>query len=297
MYWGVYSGVCCALDNGVCWRLSCTAAARRYGAVVSSQTGRTDERLPETTWPRRVLVGETLLVLGAGLGASAVYALLNIVNRLTVGVALGEQSSSLNNAVTPDRPWLDLAYQLAGIALPVIPALLAVHLLMRDDSRARFLVGWDLRRPWHDLAAGAALAAIIGVPGLGLYLLARELGVNTTVSAAGLAPVWWAIPVLVLASLGNAVLEEVTMLAYLFTRWGQAGYGVVGIVVASALLRGSYHLYQGFGGFVGNIAMGLLLGAVYARTRRVMPMVVAHTLIDVVAFVGYTLLAPNVDWL
>lgn len=256
-----------------------------------------DPRLPRTPWPRRVLVAESLLVIGVGLGASAVYAVLNIVNRLTVGVALGEQSSSLNNAVTPDRPWLDLAYQLAGIGLPVIPALLAVHLLTRDDVRARLLIGWDLRRPWHDLGVGAALAAAIGIPGLGFYLLARELGVNTTVSAAGLADVWWAIPVLVLASLGNAVLEEVTMLAYLFTRWRQAGYGVVGIVVTSALLRGSYHLYQGFGGFVGNIAMGLLLGAVYARTRRVMPMVVAHTLIDVVAFVGYTLVAPHVDWL
>ena len=43
--------------------------------------------------------------------------------------------------------------------------------------------------------------------------------------------------------------------------------------------------------------MGLLLGAIYTRTRRVMPMVVAHTLIDVVAFVGYTLLAPHVGWL
>ena len=242
-------------------------------------------------------MAESLLVLGAGLGASAVYALLNIVNRLTVGVALGEQSSSLNNAVTPDRPWLDLAYQVAGIALPVIPALLAVHLLMRDDVRSRLLIGWDLRRPGRDLAVGALLAAVIGIPGLGLYLAARELGVNTTVSAAGLADVWWAVPVLVLASLGNAVLEEVTMLAYLFTRWRQAGYGVAGIVVTSALLRGTYHLYQGFGGFVGNVAMGLLLGAVYARTLRVMPMVVAHTLIDVVAFVGYTVLAPQVDWL
>ena len=28
------------------------------------------------------------------------------------------------------------------------------------------------------------------------------------------------------------------------------------ILIVSALIRGSYHLYQGFGGFVGNLIMG-----------------------------------------
>ena len=69
------------------------------------------------------------------------------------------------------------------------------------------------------------------------------------------------------------------------------------IVVTSALVRGSYHLYQGVGGFVGNIAMGLLLGLVYLRVRRVTPMVLAHWVIDVIAFVGYALLVTRVDWL
>ena len=31
---------------------------------------------------------------------------------------------------------------------------------------------------------------------------------------------------------------------------------------------GPTHLYQGFGGFVGNVVMGLLFGWVYTRTRR-----------------------------
>jgi len=36
--------------------------------------------------------------------------------------------------------------------------------------------------------------------------------------------------------------------------------------------------------------MGLVLGEWYRRTRRTMPLVIAHTLLDVVAFVGYALL-------
>lgn len=87
------------------------------------------------------------------------------------------------------------------------------------------------------------------------------------------------------------------MVGYLFTRWRQAGWSVLTVIVTSALIRGTYHLYQGLGGFLGNVAMGLVLGWVYSRTRRVMPLVVAHFLLDVVAFVGYTLVGPHVDWL
>ena len=34
----------------------------------------------------------------------------------------------------------------------------------------------------------------------------------------------------------------------------------------------------------------LVLGYVYARTRRVMPLVICHALLDIVAFVGYSIL-------
>ena len=56
------------------------------------------------------------------------------------------------------------------------------------------------------------------------------------------------------------------------------------------MLRGSYHLYQGFGAFVGNAVMGVVFALFFLRYKRVMPLIVAHTLLDIVAFVGYTLL-------
>jgi membrane protease YdiL (CAAX protease family) len=39
--------------------------------------------------------------------------------------------------------------------------------------------------------------------------------------------------------------------------------------------------------------MGLVFGYWFHRTRRVLPLVVAHTLLDVVAFVGYLLFADS----
>lgn len=251
---------------------------------------------------RRALLTETLLVLGVSLGASAVWSALSLVRKLTAPAPLSAQTTTMNTSVTPDRLWLDLAYQLAEISLALVPMLLALHLLGRESGppgmrAAGRRVGLDLRAPVQNLVRGAALAAAIGIPGLGLYLVARALDLNTSVAAANLADVWWAVPVLVLAAVQNALLEEVVMVGYLFTRWRQAGWSPWLVIGTSALLRGSYHLYQGFGGFVGNAIMGVVLGWYYTRTRRVMPLVLAHTLLDVVAFVGYAVLAPRVGWL
>ena len=249
---------------------------------------------------RRDLVHETALVLLVSLGASAIWSLLSLLDKLTRGTPLASQTTAMNSSVTPDRPWLDLAYQLVGIGLGVAPALLAVHLLVRgraDRRAARAEVGLDGRRVGQDLVRGALLAAAVGIPGLALYAAAKALGVNTTVAAANLTDHWWTVPILVLAAAQNAVLEEVVMVAYLCTRWGQAGWSPWRIIVTSALVRGGYHLYQGFGGFVGNAVMGLLFGWLYQRTRRVGPLVVAHTLLDVVAFVGYTLARDHIGWL
>ena len=56
-------------------------------------------------------------------------------------------------------------------------------------------------------------------------------------------------------------------------------------------------LYQGFGAFVGNIAMGVLFGWLYSRTGRVLPLVIAHFAIDAAIFVGYPWAAATFSWL
>ena len=246
---------------------------------------------------RRRNLTETWLVLGVSLGASAVWSLLRLVDKLTRAEALGAQTTAMNSSVTPDRPWLDLAYQLTGIVIALVPVLLALHLLRRDDPAEPHTMGFDLRRPWQDLWRGVLLSAAIGLPGLALYAAAKALDLNTTIAAANLAGAWWTVPVLVLAAAQNAVLEEVVMVGYLFTRWRQTGWAWPLVIGVSALVRGSYHLYQGFGGFAGNLVMGVVFGLIYLRWQRVAPLVVAHTLLDIAAFVGYALVAAHVSWL
>ena len=152
-------------------------------------------------------------------------------------------------------------------------------------------MGLDLRRPGRDLGVGALLALAIGVPGLGLYLIGHRLGITATVVAAALNSHWWTVPVLVLQALKNGLIEEVVVVGYLMTRLRQLRWPPWAVLGCSAVLRGSYHLYQGFGPFLGNAVMGLVFGEYFRRRGRVMPLVIAHTLLDVVSFVGYQLFA------
>jgi len=236
-------------------------------------------------------------VLAISLGASAVYSVVSLVAKLTAERPLNQQTATLNPSIAPSRPWLDLTYQLLGVVFAVVPALFAVHLLQKDPGDARGTLGLDLKRPLFDLGTGAGLAAVIGIPGLALYVAARNLGLNATVVPAALPEIWWAVPVLVLAAAQNAILEEFVVVGYLLTRLRELGWSARSAIVASAVLRGTYHLYQGVGAGVGNLIMGLVFGWFFTRTRRVLPLVVAHTILDIVSFVGYALLKDKLSFL
>jgi len=240
------------------------------------------------------------------LGASGLYAFVSLIGSLTAHKSLGAQSTVLNGSQAPGRPLLDLFLQLTSLATDVAPVLLAWYLLQRagpgrtngfDHGGGFRAIGLDRTQPWRDLGRGALLAAVIGFSGLGLYFLAFKSGLALNIVAESLPRVWWRIPVLLLSALENGLLEEVLVTGYLLSRLRICGVRPAYAVAISAVLRGSYHLYQGFGGFAGNAVMGVIFGTLFLRWRRTAPMVIAHTLIDAVAFVGYATLAGHVSWL
>jgi len=247
-----------------------------------------DVPAPSEARVRRRWSTEFWIVLGLSLGQSALYSLVSIAARLTAGTPLAQQTATLNPSRS-DRPYLDLTYQLLGIGFALLPVALALYLLSADGRSAVRRLGLDGGRPGRDVAIGVGLAAAIGLPGLGLYALGRALGVTVEVQASALNAAWWTVPVLILSAVQNALLEEVIAVGYLTERLDSLRWSPAVIVAASALLRGCYHLYQGFGPFLGNAVMGVVFAEYYRRRRRVMPLVVAHTLLDVVAFVGYAL--------
>jgi membrane protease YdiL (CAAX protease family) len=244
---------------------------------------------------RRAIVIELVIVFAITLGFSGLYSLLTLIDSLLRPEPLSQQSVAINvPQATVDL--LDLLKQLLLAMRLFAFGALGLYLLWRVGIKLA-MIGLTRRPNRGDLLRGAGLAALIGIPGIGLYLVAHQLGANLTVLPSTLDDVWWRPTVLTISAAANAWAEEVLVVGYLITRLRQLGLKENASLAVSAVLRGSYHLYQGFGGFIGNVIMGLIFGRVWQRTNRLWPLVIAHTLLDVVAFVGYALLRDHVSWL
>lgn len=224
---------------------------------------------------------EILLVLTITFGMSGLRSVLRLIDALTAPEALNDQQVVLNDAAS-QTAWLDVGLQLASAAT-----------LFAWGGLALFLLGERLPRPrWGDVGWAAILAAVIGIPGLVLYVVALNLGLSKEVVPTTDAV---EIPLLLLWSAANAFGEEVVVVMWLITRLKQLRWPAWAAIGASSVLRGSYHLYQGVSAGLGNIVMGLVYGYFFHRTGRVWPLIIAHFLIDAVAFVGYLLL--DLSWL
>jgi membrane protease YdiL (CAAX protease family) len=248
-----------------------------------------DPGIEQDAFRRRRLPWEIALVLLVSVGQSAIYSVVAFV-RAATRAPISQQQTQLNPSRS-DEPFWDAVYQFLGIFFSLALVALAIYLLWEPADNALRRIGLDFRRFGSDVLRGLALVALIGVPGIGVYAVGRLLGQSITVVPAPLDSSWWVIALLVLAALRAGLTEEVIFLGYLFDRLRRIGWSWTTIIVATALLRGSYHLYQGWPSALGNVVMGLVFGWCYRRWGRVMPLVVAHTLIDVIAFVGYPLAA------
>lgn len=244
---------------------------------------------------RRRLTVEILLVLGVSFGQSAIYSLVAILDRMSREVALADQVATLNPSWS-SREMFDLIYQLLGIGFALVPVALVCFLLWSSRSPRLGRLGIDFTRQGHDLMSGLGLALIIGVAGIGVYLGGRALGITVAVDPSGLQTYWWTVPILLLSAARSGIEEEVIMIGYLVTRLRELGWRTWPIIIASAVLRGTYHLYQGFGSFIGNFLLGIVFGWLYLRgpawfRGRTVPLVIAHFAIDAVAFIGYPIAA------
>lgn len=268
-------------------------------------------RLPVPRAQRARLRWELAIVLALSFGYAGARAIITIIERMAQDTALANQTATINRPMSGQQ-YFDLAYQLLGIVGGLAPVALVVFLLWREraphlgdlglGSRPLTLTGAPGGMSFSQLASGRGgwpwlresgygflLAAAIGIPGLVFYVFAKWIGINTTVVPTALDAYWWTVPILVLQAARAAISEELIVVAYLFDRLKRLGVSVWATVITSALLRGSYHLYQGFGGFIGNVVMGLVFGWAYQRWGRSLPLIVAHLLLDIVSFVGYPL--------
>jgi uncharacterized protein len=241
---------------------------------------------------------ELLAVLGVSFGISGLSALLDYVRaELTVKGGIGNTTAVVISGSRTTHPWLDLADQLLDILNGLGPPLLALVLLARSPAGRGFGVGFDLVRFGRSALQGIGFFALIGIPGLGLVWTAHELGVNASLQVVSFPDVWYRVPYLLLSAFQNGLAEEIVVVGFMLTRLRQLGWSNQRALATSAVLRGSYHLYQGIGGFTGNLVMGLIFGWWFQRTRRVLPLVIAHFLLDAASFIGYLYLHTHISWI
>ncbi|MDP9223149.1 MAG: CPBP family intramembrane metalloprotease [Actinomycetota bacterium] len=258
--------------------------------------GTAEARLGGAPIARTTVVQEVWLVFALSLGRDAVEAAILFVSALTSGRTLPQQQAIVVGSLAPGRQWIDLMLQLVAVGSALVPVALVFHFLNRSGESIAD-IGLDRARRLADTVTGVVLAVLVGGAGLALYLVVRAAGADLTVVPETLPSVWWKIPVLLLSAIQNGVLEEILVVGYLLHRLRQLGWTDSKALTVSALLRASYHLYQGLGGFLGNAAMGVIFGRLYQRNGRLLPLVVAHTLMDATVFVGYALLAGHVSWI
>ncbi|XNZ00617.1 CPBP family intramembrane glutamic endopeptidase [Micrococcus luteus] len=283
-------------------------------------TARTSGALPAPA--ARTVRWEIAIVLGLSLGKSAVYAVVQLLDRMSQG-PLQDQTTVLN-PVLNDRWVFDLTYQLLNIGFALVPVLLVMHLVWLRGRNPFRTFGLDLRRPLADLGWGALLFLAMGLGTLAVYAGGRALGLTTAIVGNAMDEAWYTVPVLVLSALRHALVEEVIVVAWLVDRLAylqqlrSSGLAaervpvlpaprltaagahlpirVTTLVLTLAVLRACYHLYQGIGPGLGNAVMGVVFVLFYLRYRRVMPLVIAHLLLDVTGFVASPLLA-QLGWL
>jgi membrane protease YdiL (CAAX protease family) len=223
---------------------------------------------------RRLLATEVGIVLALSLLPAAVDAIISLASAPLAGI----QVFTFSNA--------QLAQQLSDIVFTTAPVALVFYLIRRNGE-PRDAFGFQTDALARDAAWGLLAAMAVSAVGIAIYLAAIRLDVNRFVVPVPPLGHWWTVPVLVLGAAESGLLEEVIVAGYLIRRLEQFGLGSAAAVVTAAVFRGAYHLYQGWGGFTGNLLLGLAFGTAFVKWRRTWPLVVAHVAVDTLAGVAY----------
>jgi membrane protease YdiL (CAAX protease family) len=197
----------------------------------------------------------------------------------STAIALGHMPSTA--ASSEYRLVFGLCEEAVGLAV-------LAYVLRKRHARIEALT----RRPRaFDLPAGIAVYAVGALVAGFTYTAERGLWTAASGHAPahadvgkmlGMQATWlW-----LLYQFVNPWFEEVIVRGFLMTEVAALA-GMPAAVVASTLVQTSYHLYQGAPNAIIVGSMFLVFSLYYAQTRRLLPVIVAHTLQDVLALAFY----------
>jgi uncharacterized protein len=141
-------------------------------------------------------------------------------------------------------------------------------------------------RGWSFSTFGSKISWKATGAGILLFLVAESVMVGVTYGAGIIHPApapavaagRLAVLPILLISLVNPVFEEVLETGYFIHQLKQ--FGMWSAVLASAAFRGLFHLQFGINTVLSAFAMGAIFAFVYWRWRQLWPLIVAHSLAD-----------------
>jgi len=175
-------------------------------------------------------------------------------------------------------------YHLSVLALNIPRGILVLYLMAVSDGLRLFKISGPRR---IDAARGflcalGAFAAILG-PGF----LFSAFGIENPLFAQAKVPPRLGvalIPFFFLSSLATGYCEELFFRSYLIRRLEQGGLPPLWAALASSLLFGSGHSYQGIVGLVSGSLLGLYFSWRWLKSGNIHEIAIGHGLFDVAAF-------------
>lgn len=196
---------------------------------------------------------------------------------------------SIYLAFHPTAPSYSNLRLFTGISDEIIGLLLFLVLFKRQGRRLQDI---GLSFQWTDLpkALGLAVAAVVVMCITGFVVSYGWLVITLhfpqwpdTRTMFSTSSVWLFLPFLLL----NPFFEEILVRGYLMTELIDLRKSVLLATVASLVVQTSYHLYYGAAGAM-VVGSGLAVLAIYfAKSRRLMPVILAHMLWDSTALLGF----------
>lgn len=267
----------CSLDGMVLQNDELPAASAPASEVISS--------LPQITPPpplpwtariwtltdRQLRIVEVILVCVLAFGASVLTSIYSLF-----GDRLGSSIGSLS--------WTNsILHECSALGL------VCYFLLRRSKSFADLGLGWR----WKDIPWSLALY-FVGVAAVSVtYRAIHYSGLTSTSLQGASAEVGQHlfgggvfVPALLLPCI-NPFFEELIVRAYLITEVRELTNSLGKAIACSVLLQTSYHFYQGVPLAISYAPQFLIWSLYYAKTNRVMPIILAHFYADIGATLWY----------
>jgi len=224
---------------------------------------------------RRRLTVELVIVL-------AIFPLpyaISALQQLTAST-LGEGPGRRIPTLFPGHVVAGFPFVVLIVLLPLAAAALVLYLLSLPgaDGGPR-AIGLDRTQIRGDLALLLPVFFLCDlIPLVGGAVVLHAVGVRGVSPSLGHLPTYYDVAYVAMAVVAG-IVEELVVLGFLVRRLEQLGLRPVWVVLIAVAVRGSYHLYYGWG-VLPILAWATVTVIVYRRYRRLAPIIIVHMLWD-----------------